>query len=43
VLDDGRIGARGTLRELLQTSPLFREIWHEKTHHAAQHATEPAE
>jgi ABC-type multidrug transport system fused ATPase/permease subunit len=44
VLDDGRVGARGTLRELLQTSPLFREIWHEKTHHAAhQHAAEPAE
>jgi ABC-type multidrug transport system fused ATPase/permease subunit len=44
VLDGGRIGARGTLRELLQTSPLFREIWHEKTHHAAaHHATEPAE
>jgi ATP-binding cassette, subfamily B, bacterial len=46
VLDDGRVAARGTLRELLQTSPLFREVWHESAHAAAaahHHATEPAE
>jgi ATP-binding cassette subfamily B protein len=41
VLDDGRVAARGTLRELLRESPLFREIWHEGAHAAAvahQHA-----
>jgi len=49
VLDDGRVGARGTLRELLQTSPLFREIWHDTHRPAGQHpanhhpAPEPAE
>ncbi len=45
VLDGGRIGARGTLRDLLAESPLFREIWHEQAHASAvahQHA-EPAE
>ena len=35
VLDDGRVAARGTLRELLQSSPLFREVWHEGVHTAA--------
>jgi len=35
VLDGGRLAARGTLRELLQSSPLFREIWHEGAHAAA--------
>ena len=46
VLDQGRVGARGTLRELLRDSPLFREVWHETAHAAAlahQHAQEPAE
>jgi ABC-type multidrug transport system fused ATPase/permease subunit len=46
VLEDGRVAARGTLRELLQSSPLFREVWHESAHAAAaahHHATEPAE
>ena len=46
VLDQGRIGARGTLRELLRDSPLFREVWHETAHAAAvahQHAQSPAE
>lgn len=46
VLDQGRVGARGTLRELLRDSPLFREIWHETAHAAAvahQHVQEPAE
>ncbi|HWF78699.1 MAG TPA: ABC transporter ATP-binding protein [Caulobacteraceae bacterium] len=41
VLDDGRVAARGTLRELLQSSPLFREVWHEGVHASAaahQHA-----
>lgn len=27
VLDDGRVVARGTADELLDTSPLFRELW----------------
>ncbi len=46
VLEDGRVAARGTLRELLQTSPLFREVWHESAHAAAaahHHVAEPAE
>ena len=46
VLDQGRIGARGTLRELLRDSPLFREVWHETAHAAAvahQHAPAPAD
>jgi len=46
VLDQGRVGARGTLRELLRDSPLFREVWHETAHAAAvahHHAPEPAE
>jgi ABC-type multidrug transport system fused ATPase/permease subunit len=45
VLDNGSIAARGTLRDLLQTSPLFREVWHETVHAAAvahQHTPEPA-
>jgi ATP-binding cassette subfamily B protein len=44
VLDDGRIAARGTLRDLLQTSPLFREVWHETVHAsaAAHHEAEAA-
>jgi ABC-type multidrug transport system fused ATPase/permease subunit len=45
VLEDGHIAARGTLRELLRDSPLFREVWHESAHAAAaahQHA-EPVE
>ncbi|HEY1426443.1 MAG TPA: ABC transporter ATP-binding protein [Caulobacteraceae bacterium] len=45
VLDDGRVAARGTLRELLHSSPLFREVWHEGAHAAAvahQHATPEA-
>jgi ATP-binding cassette, subfamily B, bacterial len=44
LLDDGRIAARGSLRELLRDSPLFREVWHEIVHAAATaHAPEPAE
>ena len=46
LLDDGRIAARGNLRELLRDSALFREVWHETVHaaaSAAQHAPEPAE
>ena len=35
VLDDGRVAARGALRELLQSSPLFREVWHEGVHASA--------
>ncbi|HLK25881.1 MAG TPA: ABC transporter ATP-binding protein [Caulobacteraceae bacterium] len=41
VLDDGRIAARGTLRDLLRDSALFREVWHEA--HARVDAHEPAE
>ena len=37
VLEDGSIAARGTLRELLRDSALFREIWHEGAHAAAAH------
>jgi ABC-type multidrug transport system fused ATPase/permease subunit len=43
VLDGGAVAARGTLRELLQSSPLFREVWHEGVHASAvahQHADE---
>ena len=45
VLDEGRIAARGTLRELLRDSPLFRDVWHEIAHAHAEsaHAPEPAE
>ncbi len=45
VLDDGRVAARGTLRELLQSSPLFREVWHESAHAAAvaHHHAEPVD
>ncbi|HVM99005.1 MAG TPA: ABC transporter ATP-binding protein [Caulobacteraceae bacterium] len=42
VLDQGRIGARGSLRELLRDSPLFREVWHESAHAAAAAAHHPA-
>jgi ATP-binding cassette subfamily B protein len=35
VLEDGRVAARGTLRELLRDSALFREIWHEGAHASA--------
>lgn len=45
LLDDGRIAARGNLRELLRDSPLFREVWHE-VHAAHAHENErvaPAE
>jgi ATP-binding cassette subfamily B protein len=42
LLDEGRIAARGSLRELLHDSPLFREVWHE-TVHAAAAAHEAAE
>jgi ABC-type multidrug transport system fused ATPase/permease subunit len=35
VLEDGRIAARGTLRELLRDSALFRGIWHEGAHATA--------
>ena len=38
LLDDGRVAARGNLRELLRDSPLFREVWHE-TSHAARRPT----
>jgi ABC-type multidrug transport system fused ATPase/permease subunit len=38
VLEDGRVGARGTLRELLRDSALFRDIWHETAHAAAASA-----
>jgi len=40
VLDQGRVAARGSLRDLLRDSPLFREIWHEIVHASAQ-AQEP--
>lgn len=44
LLDQGRIVARGALRELLRDSALFREVWHETVHVAAAgHAAEPAE
>jgi len=46
LLEDGRIAARGNLRELLRDSQLFREVWQETVHAAAaaaQHAPEPAE
>ncbi len=46
LLDDGRIAARGTLRELLRDSALFRDVWQETIHAAAEaatHAKEPAE
>ncbi|HXQ09407.1 MAG TPA: ABC transporter ATP-binding protein [Caulobacteraceae bacterium] len=44
LLDDGRIAARGALRELLRDSPLFREVWHEIAHAtAAAHQNEPVE
>jgi ABC-type multidrug transport system fused ATPase/permease subunit len=45
VLDAGQVVARGSLRDLLRDSAIFREIWHEQTHATAmahQHA-EPAE
>jgi ABC-type multidrug transport system fused ATPase/permease subunit len=42
LLDQGRIAARGSLRELLRDSPLFRDIWHEIVH-ASAHAHEAAE
>jgi ATP-binding cassette subfamily B protein/ATP-binding cassette subfamily C protein len=43
LLDDGRIAARGALRDLLRDSPLFREIWHETVHASAvSHAPEAA-
>ncbi|HZZ90019.1 MAG TPA: ABC transporter ATP-binding protein [Caulobacteraceae bacterium] len=42
LLDEGRIAARGALRDLLRDSGLFREVWHE-TVHAAAAAHEPAE
>jgi ATP-binding cassette subfamily B protein len=41
LLDDGAVVARGSLRELLHDSPLFRQIWHETIHaSAAAHAPE---
>ena len=43
LLEDGQIAARGSLRELLRDSPLFRQIWHETAHaSAAAHAPEAA-
>ncbi len=41
VLDDGAVAARGTLRELLRDSPLFREVWHDM--HSAHVGSEPVE
>jgi ATP-binding cassette subfamily B protein len=44
LIDEGRIAARGNLRELLHDSPIFREVWHETVHIAAAgHAPEAAE
>jgi ATP-binding cassette subfamily B protein len=46
LLDEGRIAARGSLRELLRDSALFRDVWHETIHAAAEattHTREPAE
>jgi ABC-type multidrug transport system fused ATPase/permease subunit len=42
LLDQGRVSARGSLRELLRDSPLFREIWHETAHASAARAPEVA-
>jgi len=41
LLDDGRIAARGNLRELLRDSALFREVWHETAHASGAAAREP--
>ena len=35
------VAARGTLRELLRDSPLFREVWHDM--HSAHVGSEPVE
>ena len=43
LLDDGRVAARGNLRDLLRDSPLFREVWHEIVHAGAAHPSEAAE
>jgi ABC-type multidrug transport system fused ATPase/permease subunit len=44
LLDEGRLAARGNLRDLLRDSPLFREVWHEIVHaSAAAHAPEAVE
>jgi ABC-type multidrug transport system fused ATPase/permease subunit len=44
LLDQGRIAARGNLRDLLRDSPLFREIWQETVHAAASgHVPEAVE
>jgi ABC-type multidrug transport system fused ATPase/permease subunit len=41
LLDDGRIAARGNLRELLRDSALFREVWHETAHASGSGQREP--
>ncbi len=41
LLEQGQIVARGSLRDLLRDSPIFREVWQETVHaSAAQHASE---
>ena len=39
VLDDGQIVACGRLTELLQTSPILRQIWHSTTHGTGNRGT----